>query len=139
MNEPPKISKAPAQLQPVEVLPPLPKDSTTPDQTSNNPPIHALSALILLVVDNLWNLTEWAVIDWIITVPLCFIMVLVPVFLIQKFLKRNTTGEALGWAIFLAVLAAVPFSVIGTFAGSVLLGWLGINKLWGRPNMKRVN
>jgi len=106
---------------------------------AQGPPIHALSALILLVVDNLWNLTEWVVIDWIITVPLAFLTVLVPTFLIQRFLKKNSTGKAMAWASVLAVLAAVPFSVIGTVAGSMLLGWLGINKLWGQPTMKRVN
>jgi hypothetical protein len=132
VEAPPKIVTVSVDSQPN----PDQMESPTPAQ---GPPIHALSALILLVVDNLWNLTEWVVIDWIITIPLSFISVMVPVFLIQKFLKKNSTGKAMAWATVLAVLAAVPFSVLGTVAGSMLLGWLGINKLWGQPTMKRVN
>ena len=130
---PPKIVTVSVDSQPAT---PDRIESATPAQ---GPPIHALSALVLLAVDNLWNLTEWVVIDWIVTVPLCFITVMVPVFLIQKFLKQNSTRKALAWAILLAAFGAVPFSVTGTVAGSALLAWLGINKLWGQPAMKRVN
>lgn len=99
--------------------------------------IHPLSALLLIGVDNLWNLAEWAVIDWFITIPLSFLTVLLPVFLIQKFLKRNSTAKALAFAILLAFLAAVPFSVTGTIAGSAILAWLGIDRWRRRPRVNR--
>lgn len=107
---------------------PEPQTTSLCDRDSH---VHPLSALVLIVVDNLWNLTEWAVIDWIITIPLSFITVLTPVFLIQKFLGRNTTARALAFAILFAFLAAVPFSVMGTFAGSTILAWLGLDR-WRR-------
>ena len=97
------------------------------------PAIHLLSAVVLLGVDNLWNLTEFMVIDWIITIPLSFLTVFVPVFFIQKRLKHDSALKALGWATLLGTLAAVPFSVTGTVAGSMLLAWLGINQLLNRP------
>lgn len=128
MNEPPKISDVPARPIPLTVLPPEP-----PRGATDTPPIHPLSALALVVVDNLWNLAEFAVIDWVVTIPLSFVTVFVPVFVIQKRLKRNTTAQALGWALLLGVLAAVPFSVTGTLAGSAILAWLGLNKWLGRP------
>ena len=133
MNQPPRIREVPAQLVEVEVLPPDGRLAAPPRTTAEAPSIHLLSAVVLLGVDNLWNLTEFAVIDWIVTIPLSFLTVFVPVFLIQKRLKRDTTRKALGWALLLGALAAVPFSVTGTVAGSMLLAWLGINQLLGRP------
>ena len=97
------------------------------------PPIHPLAAVLLLVVDNLWNLAEWAVVDWIITIPLSFIMVFVPVFLIQKLLKKDRVGRAFGFALLLGVIAAVPTSLTGTPVGLALLAWTGISKLIGKP------
>jgi hypothetical protein len=106
---------------------------TKPVQPAAGPPIHPLAAVLLLVVDNLWNLAEWAVIDWIITIPLSFITVFVPVFLIQKLLKKNRSGRAFGYALLLGVIAAVPTSLTGTPVGLALLAWTGISKLIGKP------
>jgi len=116
----------PAEAVPVEVLPPEPTASTTGSQ---GPPIHALSALVLVAVDNLWNLAEWVVVDWIVTIPLSFITVFVPVFLLQKFLKRDSNGRALAFASLLGVLAAIPSSITGTPIGLALLAWTGLSKL----------
>lgn len=126
----------PAQLVEVEVLPPESQKPTSPAPATpagDTPPVHVLSAIALVAVDNLWNLTEFAVIDWIITIPLSFLTVFAAVFAVQKWLKRDPTLKALGWAALLGVLAAVPFSVTGTVAGSMLLAWLGINQLLSRP------
>lgn len=95
------------------------------------PPVHPLAALLLVVVDNLWLLPEFLVIDWAITIPLCFITVLVPVLLIQKLLKKQPFGTALGYSVLLAVVAAVPTSLFGTPVGAALLAWFGISRLWG--------
>src|ERR1043166_615292 len=113
---PPKISDLPAKSPPLEVLPPeLPRPGTAA-RAADGPPIHALSALVLLAVDNLWNLAEWVVLDWIITVPLSFVTVFVPVFL--------------------GVLAAIPASVTGTPVGIALLAWTGFSKLLGKSPAK---
>ncbi|PYJ07337.1 MAG: hypothetical protein DME25_04085 [Verrucomicrobia bacterium] len=83
----------------------------------------------MVAVDNLWNLAEWVVVDWIVTIPLSFITVFVPVFLLQKFLKRDSNGRALAFASLLGVLAAIPTSITGTPIGLALLAWTGLSKL----------
>ena len=95
------------------------------------PPIHPLSALLLLVVDNLWLMPEFLVIDWMITIPLCFLTVLLPTMMIQKLIKKQGFGAALGYSVLLAVIAAVPTSLLGTPVGAAMLAWFGISKLWG--------
>lgn len=97
--------------------------------SSGGPPIHPLAALLLLAVDNLWLLPEFVVIDWIVTIPLCFISVFVPALLIQKLVKKQGIGTAVGYALLLAVIAAVPTSLLGTPLGAALLAWFGISRL----------
>ncbi len=104
--------------------------SRTARPASGGPPIHPLSALLLVVVDNLWLMPEFLVIDWVITIPLCFITVLVPTLLIQKLIKKQAFGTAFGYALLLAVIAAVPTSLLGTPLGAAMLAWFGISKLW---------
>lgn len=141
MEPPPKIGDVPAEsvpakTVPVEVLPPEPArpESAPPLLPPSGPPIHALSALVLVAVDNLWNLAEWAVVDWIITIPLSFITVFVPVFLIQKALRRDSNLRAMAFATLLAVLAAIPTSITGTPVGLGLLAWSGLGRLLGRKS-----
>lgn len=86
----------------------------------------------MLAVDNLWNLADWAVIGWIVTIPLSFLTVFVPVFLLQKTLKRDSTGRAMAFAFLLGVLAAIPTSITGTPVGLGLLAWTGLSRLLGR-------
>ena len=133
---PPKIIEAPVKEISVEVLPPQPAPPVPP-LLVEGPPIHALSALVLVAVDNLWNLAEWVVIDWVVTIPLSFVTVAVPVFLIQKFLKKDSVGRALSFAALLGVLAAVPTSITGTPVGLALLAWTGLGKLFGKASLKR--
>jgi hypothetical protein len=97
------------------------------------PPIHALSALLLLAIDNLWNLADWAVLTWFFTIPASFISVFVPVLVIQKALRKDSFGRAFLYALLLAIVAAVPTSVTGTPVGMALLAWTGLSKLLGRP------
>lgn len=134
VNEPPRIQDVPAKTVTVEVLPPEPSPpggaSTAP---AAGPPIHPAAALLLLLVDNLWNLADWAVVDWIVTIPLSFVTVFVPTYFIQRRLKKDGFGRAFGFAVLLGVIAAVPFSVTGSTVGVALLAWLGISKLLGKP------
>lgn len=97
------------------------------------PPIHPLSALLLLVFDNLWTVPEFIVMNWTVTLPLSFISVFVPTFVIQNTLKKDGFGRALAYALLLGVLAAVPTSLTGTPVGLAILAWTGISKLMGRP------
>jgi hypothetical protein len=136
MEIPPKISEGPPKTVSVEVLPREEFRSATPSAATEGPPIHALSALILIAVDNLWNLAEWIVLDWVVTIPLSFITVAVPVFFVQKFLKKDSHGRALAFATLLGVLAAIPTSITGTPVGLALLAWTGLGKLFGKTPPK---
>lgn len=83
---------------------------------------------MLLVFDNLWMLEEFLIVDWIITVPLCFLCVFGSTLLIQRRWQRDRWATALWKAMLLGVIAAVPFSVTGTPVGIGLLAWFGIKK-----------
>ena len=149
MDTPPKISEfepTPVKRVAVEVLSPDPDDISesashpgtssresgatagAAHAASDGAPIHALSAILLVAVDNLWNLEEWMVVTWIFTIPLSFLSVFVPVYLIQKHLKKDSTGRALAFAALLGVIAAIPTSLTGTPVGVGLLAWTGFKK-----------
>lgn len=94
------------------------------------PPIHPLSALLLVVVDNFWLLPEWAVVTWSVTVPLAFASVFLLTFGIQKFVKKDPARRAFLYSTVLGLLAAIPTSITGTPVGLALLAWTGLNRLF---------
>jgi hypothetical protein len=136
VDTPPKITDAPAKLAPLEVLPPLQAPPLLPRSVADGPPIHALSALILAAVDSLWAVFEWAPPLWIVAIPLCFLAVAVPTFLVQKYLKQDSNGKAVTFASLLGVLAAIPMPITGTAVGVSLLAWTGLGKLIGRTKSR---
>jgi hypothetical protein len=138
VDTPPKISdpSMPTKVVPVEVLPPLQAPPVLPRSVADGPPIHALSALILAAVDSLWAIFEWAPPLWIVAIPLCFLAVAVPTFLIQKYLKQDGNGRAVTFATLLGVLAAIPMPITGTAVGVSLLAWTGLGKLIGRTKSR---
>lgn len=125
--------EAPPPL-PLEVVPPEPpRDSGARRPAGARPgpvPFHPWSAALLLAVDNLWALPDFAVITLAVTVPACFLMVFAGVFLIQRRHRGDAVGVALAKALLLAVIAAVPTSVTGTPVGLALLAWAGIRHPW---------
>lgn len=118
--------------EPKEIIIPQVEGQQTPPDEGSGPPIHALSAAALLAIDNLWNLAEWAVVDWIITIPLSFLTVSISTFLVQKKLKGDSTLRAMMFAFLLGVVAAVPTSLTGTPVGLGLLAWSGLGKWFGK-------
>ena len=132
MNTPPKITEVPARLVPVEVLPPVASPPAQPVAPTDGPPIHSLSALILVAVDSLWAIFDWVPPVWIVAIPACFAAVFIPTYLIQRHLKNDSKGHALAFATILAVLAAIPTPVTGTPVGLGLLAWTGFGKLLGK-------
>ena len=125
--------EAPPPL-PLEVVPPgPPRDSgpsRRPGTKSGVVKFHPWSAALLLAVDNLWALPDFAVITLAVTVPACFLMVFAGVFLIQRRHQRDSAGKSFAKALVLAVIAAIPTSLTGTPVGLALLAWAGIRHPW---------
>ena len=131
MEKPPKIAEIPAREANLEVLPPQNR-ALAGSQGSYIAPIHALSALVMVAVDSLWGIFEWAVPLWLIVIPLCFIACFVPVYLIQRHLRRDSPQRAVAFATLLGVLAALPLPIMSTPVGIGLLAWTGLGKLFGK-------
>lgn len=101
-----------------------------PQRRIDEPAIHPLAALLMIAVDNLWLLADWAVLAWIITIPLSFLAVSVPSYLIQKHYRGDSSGRSLAIGSLLGVLAAIPTSITGTSVGLVVLAYSGLRKLF---------
>ncbi len=123
-----------AKAVPIEVLPPA--QPAVDHHLPNGAPIHALSALLLVAVDSLWAVFDWAPPIWLVAIPFCFIAVFAPTYLIQRNLKHDSKARALTFAMILGVLAAIPLPITGTPVGLGLLAWTGLGKLIGRPSPK---
>jgi hypothetical protein len=93
------------------------------------PLIHPVSAALLLVIDALWTVADWAAFAWVITIPLSFVAVALPTFLVQRHINRDEKGRALAVAVALGVLAAVPTPIAGTFVGTLVLLMSGLRSL----------
>jgi hypothetical protein len=89
-------------------------------------PFHPAAAGLMILVDSLWGIPEFAVVTWPLTVFGCFLSVFVPCYFIQRKSHRDTPGTAALKALFLAGVAAVPLPVMGTSIGLALLAWFGI-------------
>jgi hypothetical protein len=127
----PRLPTEPAGDHPIiDVAPPILRGEPTPPPktTQSRVPIHPWAALLLVVVDNLWNLTDWNAIAWIITVPLSFLSVCIPTLILQRRVAGDRWSRALIKALLLGVVAAVPTSITGTPIGAALLAWAGIER-----------
>ena len=107
-----------------------PKPLSSPAAPSGTP-IHPLAAGVLVAVDNLWNLADWAVVTWWLTVPLSFLSVFVPTVWLQRRLRKDPWGSAVAKALVLGLVAAIPTSLTGTPVGMALLAWAGVDR-WRR-------
>lgn len=133
VDAPPRINE-PAKEVDIEVLPP---EAGTRAPSMDAPPIHPLSALVLVAVDSLWALFDLAPVLWVFAIPLCFIAVSLPTYLLQRHVKGDRRGRALAFAVLLATLAAIPTPISGTPVGLGLLAWSGLGKLLGKqPTMR---
>jgi hypothetical protein len=136
VDTPPKINELAARSIPVEVLPPLAPTPARSAAAAEGPPIHSLSALILVAVDSLWAIFDWVPPVWTVAIPACFAAVFVPTYLIQRHLRNDSKGRALTFATILAVLAAIPTPITGTPVGLGLLAWTGLGKLLSKSPPK---
>ena len=115
-----------------EVLPPEGKGGGGPSLDPKAPRviIEPLAALALIVMDNLWFFPEFIVVDWVFTIPLCFLTVFTITYLVQRRRAGDRRRVALAKALVLGVVAAVPTSLTGTPVGLALLAWAGIRHPW---------
>jgi hypothetical protein len=127
METPPPLSQVPV---PVTASPTAPRVEAVLE-TAPLTPIHPAAAALLLFVDNLWNVADWAAVLWIITIPLSFLSVFVPTLVLQRLSRRDRWPIALGKAFALGAVAAVPTSLSGTPVGMALLAWAGVER-WRR-------
>lgn len=107
------------------------------------PPIHPLSAMATIALDALWGAVDTAstaTVVGILLVPLLmfitFSMAFVSVLTVQKGIAKDGWLAAFGKAITMAILAGVPFPIMGTATGAILLGWAGISSLTRLPSGK---
>jgi hypothetical protein len=102
-------------------------------------PVHPLAALATIVLDNLFALPEFAGPElWIITIPLVGGAGLVATTLVQRYLAKDSWGEAVAKGLVMGIIAGVPISVTGTAVGGVLLAWAGLHE-WVKLPAPRAN
>jgi len=100
-------------------------------------PIHPLSALVTVILDNLFDLPELAGPEvWVITAPIVGGLCLVTTTLVQRYLAKDEWGPAIAKGMVMGIIAGVPFSVTGTAAGGVFLAWAGMHEWIKLPSSK---
>ncbi len=95
------------------------------------PPVHPLSSFVTIVLDWLWTVLEVpATITIAAVLPIiaasgisCFVSVL----LIQRYVARDGWMASIAKGLVMGITAGVPYPVVGTAFGGVLLGWAGIH------------
>ena len=107
-----------------------------PQPSIPGPPVHYLSAMATIVLDAVWGAVELgdaATVVGILALPLLVLITggldFIAVLTIQKFIARDGLATAFAKALVLAIIAGVPFMVLGTAVGAVLLGWAGLSGL----------
>ncbi len=102
-------------------------------------PVHFLSAMVVLALDWVWTIFEGMIsitILGMVALPILSgtvgMIAFISVYLIQYFIARDTGGQAFAKGMGMAVLAAVPFPVLGTAIGVPLLAWAGLHQLESR-------
>jgi hypothetical protein len=129
-SKPPRLDEVATD---VEVVRPTRINSDPDSEGFRGSSVHPLAAMLLLVVDNLWNFAEWSVVSWVVTVPLGFLTVFLPTLVIQSYVRKDRFRRAFALAIVLGIVAAIPTSIAGTPVGLGLLAWFGLDKLISRP------
>jgi len=74
-------------------------------------------------------MADWAVLAWMVTIPLSFLEAGITTYLIQKHVNGDMSGRSLAVGAFLGVLAAVPTPITGTVVGGIVLAMAGLRSL----------
>jgi hypothetical protein len=100
-------------------------------------PIHPLSALVTVLLDNLFDLPELAGPEvWMITSPLVGGLCFVATTLVQRYLAKDEWGPAIAKGLVMGIVAGVPFSVTGTATGGMFLAWAGLHQWVQLPSSR---
>ncbi len=92
-------------------------------------PVHPLSALVTILLDNVFGAVE--IVDpllILLTSLTVGVVNTVTVTLVQRFLAKEDWGASVAKGLVMGVIAGVPFSVSGTAAGGLLLAWAGLHQ-----------
>jgi hypothetical protein len=122
---------------PVDVLPPLPKESARPISSAPAPPppfaglrtfYHPASGVVILALDWLAFGTDFA--SGFLALPaicvLSFLATFPILYLIQRNWSLDTRASALGKAFLGAFLVGLPFPITGTLLGAAVLALAGL-------------
>jgi hypothetical protein len=97
-------------------------------------PVHPLSSLVTIAIDQVWGMAEVGATASVVGLPSLPALILtsaavcfVSVGLIQRYVDHDAWGPAIAKAVALGIMAGVPYPFVGTTAGAVLLGWAGIH------------
>ena len=97
-------------------------------------PVHPLSAFITIVIDWFWSMVEvpatLSTVGLVALLPIMLVsmaMCFVSVLLVQRFVSRDDWGASLAKGVAMGIAAGVPYPVLGTSFGTVLLAWAGIH------------
>jgi hypothetical protein len=92
-------------------------------------PVHPLSALTTLVLDNVFGIVEIADPFLLLFTGLAVgTICTVTVACVQRYMAKEDWGPAIAKGLVMGVIAGVPFQVSGTAAGGLLLAWAGAHE-----------
>ena len=102
-------------------------------------PVHPLSGFVTVVLDLVWTAPEvLAVASAVVAGPAANLLVSAAlfaicfpaVFLIEWTMGQGGFGPAVAKGVALGIAAAVPLPILGTVAGTLLMGWTGAHHLF---------
>jgi len=101
-------------------------------------PIHPMSALATLVLDNIFGVVE--IVD-----PLALVLTSLGVgvlggvttMFVQRYLAKDSWGASIAKGLVMGIVAGVPYQVAGTAVGIPLLAWAGLHEWIKLPSSKR--
>lgn len=112
------------------------KQNSTGKLIISEPPVHALSTVVTLVLDYVWMLPETGVsvlsspritvMGELILMSVLGIVCFFTVFSVQTLVARDPFGPGFVKALVMSIIAAIPYAVVTTLVGPVLLGWVGL-------------
>ena len=101
-------------------------------------PIHPMSALATLVLDNIFGVVE--IVD-----PLALVLTSLGVgvlggvttMFVQRYLAKDSWGASIAKGLVMGIVAGVPYQVAGTAVGIPLLAWAGLHEWIKLPSLKK--